>query len=110
MGILAILLPLLTSGIQTILDEFGKTGDAAAVGAAEQIALAILQQTATIKGLTIDWTNPQQVLEYIQSLATFVPIPDPATAAPVAPAPAASVKPLTTYNGKPLHAAPSAKG
>jgi hypothetical protein len=91
MGILTILIPLLTSGIEDILDDFGKTGDAAAVQAADQLALAILQQTAAIKGLTIDWTDSAAVLAYIQTLPTFTPIPETPSAPIVdkAPAPAA---------------------
>lgn len=78
MGTLLLLLPLLTDGIQTLLNAFNKSGDAAVVGAGEQLAVSILQQTATIKGLTIDWTDPKAVLAYVQTLPAFVPIPDPA--------------------------------
>ena len=75
-----LLIGLATSGIQAILNAFHKGGAAAAVGASDTLALAILQQTATIKGLTIDWTDPTAVLAYIQTLPTFVPIAAPPTA------------------------------
>jgi threonine/homoserine/homoserine lactone efflux protein len=79
-----VLIPLLTDGIEAILDAFHKNGAASAVAAADQVALAVLQESATLKGLTIDWTDPNAVLAYVQTLAPFVPIADPA--APATPA------------------------
>jgi threonine/homoserine/homoserine lactone efflux protein len=88
--LLELLIGLATNGITSILSAFHKTGAAAAVNAADQVAMAVLQQTATIKGLTIDWSNPTAVQQYIASLPAFVPIPEPApTSAPAAPAPTA---------------------
>jgi hypothetical protein len=78
-SILELIIQLATQGIGAILAAFNKNGAAAAVAAADQVALAVLQQTATIKGLTIDWTNPAAVQAYIATLPTFVPIPAPAT-------------------------------
>jgi threonine/homoserine/homoserine lactone efflux protein len=72
-----LLIELATQGISAILTAFHKKGAAAAVDAANQVAVTILQQTATINGLTIDWSDPAAVLAYIQTLPTFVPIPDP---------------------------------
>ena len=82
---ITVLIPLLTDGIDALLNAFKKSGDAAAVDAAGQLAMTILQQTATIKGLTIDWTDPAAVAAYIQTLPDFVPIPDPAATPPSAP-------------------------
>lgn len=79
-----LLVSLLTQGISAILAAFKKGGDASAVAAANQVAQSVLQTTAAVQGLTIDWTNPQAVAAYIVTLPTFTPIPAPA--APAAPA------------------------
>ena len=73
------MLQVLISGAATLATQFGKTG--ADVGTdiqlADQIALAVLQKNAEIKGLTIDWKDPNAVLAFVQSLPPFTPIPAP---------------------------------
>jgi hypothetical protein len=59
----------------------------------DTVTTAILQKNAEIKGLTIDWTDPTAVLTYLQTLPTFVPIPDPNAAPAAAPAPAPTPAP-----------------
>lgn len=70
----SLLLGFATQGIAAILNAFHKTNAAAAVDAADQVAIAVLQQTATIKGLVIDWADPAAVSAYVQTLPTFVPL------------------------------------
>lgn len=77
-----LLIDLATQGIAAIFKAFHKDGAAGAVQAADALAMAILQKNAEIKGLTIDWTDPQAVLAYIQTLQDFVPIPEPGPAQP----------------------------
>jgi hypothetical protein len=48
---------------------------------ADEIAMAVLQATAQVKGATVDWTNPAAVSDYIKTLPAFTPIPDPPPAA-----------------------------
>lgn len=55
------------------------------IGLADEIAVAVLQATANVKGAAIDWTDPAAVAGYVQALPGFTPIPDPA--APPAPGP-----------------------
>jgi len=43
---------------------------------ADEIAVAVLQATAQVKGATIDWTDPAAVAEYVKALPAFLPIPD----------------------------------
>jgi hypothetical protein len=83
-----LLIGLATQGISAILAAFHKNGAAAAVQSADTLAMALLQKTAEIKGLTIDWTDPTAVLAYVQTLPAFVPIADPA-ATPSSTPPAA---------------------
>jgi threonine/homoserine/homoserine lactone efflux protein len=82
MGI-ELIIELATQGLSAIFTALHKKGAADAVAATDQLAIALLQQTATIKGLTIDWTDPAAVLAYVQSLPTFVPIPDPGAKPPI---------------------------
>lgn len=56
---------------------------------ADEIAVAVLQATAQVKGATIDWTDPAAVASYVQAMPAFSPIPAPAPA----PAPAPIVDP-----------------
>lgn len=49
--------------------------------------LAVLQENAKVKGLTIDWTDPAAVSQFVATLPAYVPIPDPAAAPAPAPAP-----------------------
>ena len=53
---------------------------------ADEIALAVLQATAQVKGATIDWTDPAAVAEYVKALPAFTPLSDPTAPAP-APGP-----------------------
>jgi hypothetical protein len=72
-----LLIGLAGSGISAILNAFHKGGAAAAVQSADTLAIALIQKTAEIKGLTIDWTDPIQVAAYVAGLQPFVPIPEP---------------------------------
>jgi hypothetical protein len=69
---------------------------------ADQVALAVLQKTAEVKGVQIDWTDPTAVAGYVQTLPAFIPIPDspsvpiPDPAASKLPSPAADPAPGTT--------------
>lgn len=76
-GLIA-LLQVLLSNAASIGALFGKTGQTVAndVQVADLVALAVLQQNAAIKGLTIDWSNSEQVQAYVQSLPGFTPIPN----------------------------------
>lgn len=80
-----LLINLATTGIEDILAAFHKNGAAGAVQAANAVAVALMQKTAEIQGLTIDWTDPQAVLAYIQTLPDFVPIPEPGATPPAPP-------------------------
>ena len=80
-----LLIGLVTQGISSILQAFHKKGAAAAVDAADQVALSVLRKTAEIKGLTIDWSDPSAVASYVSTLPVFVPIPEPS---PIVQAPA----------------------
>lgn len=83
-----LLITTLIGGISSILQaEKNKSLATAGVDIeiADEIALAVLQATAQVKGATIDWTDPAAVAEYVKALPVFTPIPDPA--APPAPAP-----------------------
>lgn len=44
----------------------------------DQATLAVLQENAKVKGLTIDWNDPAAVQTFIATLPTFTPIPAPA--------------------------------
>jgi threonine/homoserine/homoserine lactone efflux protein len=78
-----VLIPLLTSGIESLLNAFHQGGAAEAVQAGEQVALAILQEAATIKGVSVNWSNPAAVQAYIATLPAFVPIPEPVPPTPI---------------------------
>jgi hypothetical protein len=41
----------------------------------DRATLAVLQENAKIKGLTIDWNDPTAVHGFISTLPVFVPIP-----------------------------------
>lgn len=47
------------------------------IAIADQVTLAVLQQNAKIKGLAIDWADPAAVTDFVTSLPTFTPIPEP---------------------------------
>jgi hypothetical protein len=86
----------LADGISKILQgESNKSLATAGVDIqlADEIAVAVLQATANVKGATIDWTDPAAVATYVQALPAFNPIPDPAPAP--APAPAPGPGPIT---------------
>lgn len=58
----------------------------------DQATLAVLQENAKLKGLTIDWNDPAAVQGFVATLPTFVPIPAPAATpapAPIVPEPPA---------------------
>jgi hypothetical protein len=44
----------------------------------DQATLAVLQENAKVKGLTIDWNDPVAVQSFIATLPAFIPIPAPA--------------------------------
>ena len=44
----------------------------------DQATLAVLQENAKIKGLTIEWNDPAAVASFVATLPTFTPIPSPA--------------------------------
>lgn len=71
----------LAGGISQILQaEKNKSLETAGVDIqlADDIAVAVLQATAQVKGATIDWTDPDAVAAYVKALPAFTPIPDPA--------------------------------
>lgn len=76
-GLIA-LLQILLQNAASIGALFGKTGQTVAtdVQVADQIALAVLQQNAAIKGQTIDWSDAAAVQAYVQTLPGFTPIPN----------------------------------
>jgi hypothetical protein len=81
-----LLITALASGISSILQaEKNKSLQTAGVDIqlADEIAVAVLQATAQVKGATIDWTDPAAVAAYVQALPPFTPIPD----TPPAPGP-----------------------
>jgi len=41
----------------------------------DQATLAVLQENAKVKGLTIDWADPDAVQAFIATLPAFTPIP-----------------------------------
>jgi len=83
MSPLLLLITTLIGGASSLL-EAQKNKSLASAGVdlelADQIATAVLQATAQVKGATIDWTDPTAVAKYVQSLPAFAPIPDPAPA------------------------------
>lgn len=77
---IAELIAVLLQGAATLVSTLkSKTASTAVADAeaADQIVLAILQTSATVKGLTIDWTDPTAVAGYIATLPQFVPLSDP---------------------------------
>jgi hypothetical protein len=54
----------------------------------DQATLAVLQENAKVKGLTIDWNDPAAIAEFVATLPTFVPITDPSAQPPIVQAPA----------------------
>jgi hypothetical protein len=77
------LLQFLAPALQKLLGLFGnKTADEIGngVGIASQLAIAILQETAAVQGVAIDWTDPVAVGNYVSTLPTFTPIPEPPAA------------------------------
>jgi hypothetical protein len=76
-------------GIQFVLALIGIAGNylqqlhnktAAGIGTAVELAdqatLAVLQENAKIKGITIDWADPAAVQAFVATLPAFTPIPD----------------------------------
>jgi hypothetical protein len=53
------------------------------IAIADAVTLAVLQQNAQIKGLTIDWSDPAAVQNFLATLPSPTLIPDPAAPAPV---------------------------
>lgn len=47
-----------------------------AIALADQATIAVLQENAKIKGVTVDWADPAAVQEFVATLPTFTPIPD----------------------------------
>jgi len=47
-----------------------------AIALADQATLAVLQENAKIKGVTVDWADPSAVMDFVATLPTFTPIPD----------------------------------
>jgi|HubBroStandDraft_6_1064221.scaffolds.fasta_scaffold41034_6 threonine/homoserine/homoserine lactone efflux protein len=54
----------------------------------DQATLAVLQENAKVKGLTIDWSDPAAVASFIATLPTFTPIADTTAAVTPTPPPA----------------------
>ena len=78
-----LLITTLIGGISSILQSEKNKSLATAgvdIEIADEIAVAVLQATARVKGATIDWTDPAVVAEYVKALPAFTPIPDPAPA------------------------------
>jgi hypothetical protein len=48
-----------------------------AIELADQATLAVLQENAKIKGVTVDWSDPAAVQGFVATLPAFTPIPDP---------------------------------
>lgn len=42
----------------------------------DQATLAVLQENAKVKGLTIDWNDPAAVASFVSTLPDFVPLAD----------------------------------
>lgn len=47
-----------------------------AISLVDQATLAVLQENAKIKGVTVDWADPTAVQNFVATLPTFTPIPD----------------------------------
>lgn len=80
------LIQVLVGGAAQLLEsQKNKTAQEIGVDAqlADQVALAVLQKTAEVKGVQIDWTNPTAVAAYVQTLPAFVPIPDSPAPGPI---------------------------
>jgi hypothetical protein len=45
--------------------------------AIDQATMAVLQENARIKGVAVDWEDPSAVAAFVQTLPTFVPLPEP---------------------------------
>jgi hypothetical protein len=90
MSPLLLLITTLAGGISSLL-EAEKNKSLATVGVdiqlADEIAVAVLQATAQVKGATIDWTDPAAVADYVKALPAFTPIPEPAPAPEPGPGP-----------------------
>jgi hypothetical protein len=82
LGLLAIAANYLKTVQNTTVQTVG--GDIAAI---DQATLAVLQQNAAIKGLTIDWSDSAAVAAFVNTLPTFTPIPEPAKPEPIGPEP-----------------------
>ncbi len=85
-----LLIMALTDGISKILQgQKNKSLETAGVDIqlADEIAVAVLQATAQVKGATIDWTDPAAVAAYVQALPPFVPIPEPSSGGAPPPGP-----------------------
>lgn len=106
------LIQALVQGASTLLEaQQNKTAQTIGtdLAAANTVVLAILQKNAEVQGLTIDWTDPDQVGAYVASLAPFVPIPEPDAAGPGLPGGAvfSSVEPAVPLIGQPSQPAPT---
>jgi hypothetical protein len=77
---LQFILALLGIGANYLEGLKNKTAQTAgeAIDLVDQATLAVLQENAKIKGLTIDWTDASAVQAFVASLPTFTPIADPA--------------------------------
>jgi hypothetical protein len=53
-----------------------------AIELADQATLAVLQENAKIKGVTVDWADPAAAQQFVATLPAFTPIPD-ATKPPI---------------------------
>lgn len=85
---LQFILALLSIGAN-YLEGLKNKGAAAAgnvIDLVDQATLAVLKENAAVKGLTIDWADPDAVQAFIATLPAFTPIPAPAPA--VMPGPA----------------------
>lgn len=91
-----LLIQALVSGAAQLLEsQKNKTAQEIGVDAqlADQIALAVLQKTAEVKGAAVDWNDPTAIALYVQSLPVYVPIGDTGS---TSPAPAADPAPGTS--------------
>lgn len=55
----------------------------------DQATMAVLQENARVKNLTLDWNDPDAVQAFVATLPQFVPLTDPSAAlqAPAADSP-----------------------
>lgn len=87
---LEFILALLSIGANYLESLKNKTAEQAGnvIDLVDQATLAVLQENAKIKGLTIDWSDAAAVQSFIGTLPAFVPIPSSSAPASTGDAPA----------------------